>query len=752
MASAEGSFGHHIDKSLVDQIKVREKVFGKGFKGAAKTDTELKYIHGNVPWIILRSSVNTGATTVFPVAGGTSTNNNDLVNTYLNQAKQPVSPVISKTTKTVGSPKDAKVYTLVGGQIGNRAGIEGWTVGNPAYRDDVSFGFRPIPGITGAKVRTKDTWGMILEAEISLEIWSRDDLEVIDKLYFRPGMTALLEWGHSAYFDNSGAEKVAGPSSIVPNSVFFSANNFTGIENEVNSCRKKGQGNYEGMFGYITNFSWSFNKNGSYSATVKLLSRGAVLEGLQVQAPKHRNGITGDQDGTTSIYHQAFNYIDKSLSDSSKRNQLQESVKYGDIMTFYNVYERDVKIKRSMVFDSFAIDTTVPMIYIKFRDFLRLTELQCGLWEENGDASSDNNRYPKFDYVTKYKYLSFAEHFSLNPYVAYIPHIASVVNGVGISGFSFIDKKYDYNNIGDISISLNFIKDTVSTMIDQGTSFKVKDLIETILSEIQKAFGNVNDFALYYNPCTELWAVVDHNNPSDPGDENGTEWTKPERRLSITGVSTTVRELKVTSEVSADLANEMSIAATANNSAAHPSLVHWNDTLYNRHVSPSRDDSPDVRGPMLPQSYGIEYSSEAYEDFYEKVKVFYRQFKTRIEEEGPEVSQFSLDRFSEIQVAGEEIFKRFLQLHSLPNNSTEKRLQMGIIPIKVELTLMGIGRFVVGTSFMVNGQGGTCILPKQYQDWGWIITGVEHNISTSEWTTSLRTQYYPVLQQSTSVI
>ena len=69
---------------------------------------------------------------------------------------------------------------------------------------------------------------------------------------------------------------------------------------------------------------------------------------------------------------------------------------------------------------------------------------------------------------------------------------------------------------------------------------------------------------------------------------------------------------------------------------------------------------------------------------------------------------------------------------------------MGIIPIRAGLTMMGIGNLTIGNTFRIKSG---VLLPK-YQNWGHVITGIEHHISKARWETTLKTQYYPVYDKA----
>jgi hypothetical protein len=61
-----------------------------------------------------------------------------------------------------------------------------------------------------------------------------------------------------------------------------------------------------------------------------------------------------------------------------------------------------------------------------------------------------------------------------------------------------------------------------------------------------------------------------------------------------------------------------------------------------------------------------------------------------------------------------------------------------IIPFELELTLDGIGGFIIGQIFTIDKS----ILPSQYakSNVGFIITGISNSLQSNDWTTTLKTQ------------
>ena len=53
---------------------------------------------------------------------------------------------------------------------------------------------------------------------------------------------------------------------------------------KIQDQRLSSGGNYDAMFAKVKNFSWSFQKDGSYDITLDLISSGDVIESLKVNA------------------------------------------------------------------------------------------------------------------------------------------------------------------------------------------------------------------------------------------------------------------------------------------------------------------------------------------------------------------------------------------------------------------------------------------------------------------------------------
>jgi GH24 family phage-related lysozyme (muramidase) len=146
------------------------------------------------------------------------------------------------------------------------------------------FGYRPMPGIISATIEHAGTAGSLRIANIKFKVWNINQLNAIDALYFRLGYSCLLEWGHTSYLDNNTNKLVTIGSEINPLDVFKNDLYKTkeGIIRGISDKRKKSYGNYDGLYGLISNYEWSQATDGSYDCTIKLTGLGSVIDSLKI--------------------------------------------------------------------------------------------------------------------------------------------------------------------------------------------------------------------------------------------------------------------------------------------------------------------------------------------------------------------------------------------------------------------------------------------------------------------------------------
>lgn len=141
------------------------------------------------------------------------------------------------------------------------------------------LGYRPMPGLTSVQIETTGRLGSLRQATIQFKVWNMNQLDVVEALYFRLGYSMLLEWGHTQYFDNkSGFQRdVYGIDDP-----FKPKKRKEQIQQAIALKARNSFGNYDGMLGVVSNFTWAMNQDAGYDCTVKLVGLGAVMDSMRI--------------------------------------------------------------------------------------------------------------------------------------------------------------------------------------------------------------------------------------------------------------------------------------------------------------------------------------------------------------------------------------------------------------------------------------------------------------------------------------
>ena len=281
--------GNILGESVLDFVQEeatnRQKILGKGIDGTErKTATELHYINNRNTWVKLASSVSIVDDSRLPFNIGSSENLKGL-----NLAKKSV------LFNGLSSLNDDKTYNFRSG-VATDASI--WNdrlygLGGTAQ------GIQPAPGIKDVNVVSKNN-GAIRNATINIVAYNRFQFELIELLYLRLGFTLLLEFGWNSYLDKDGKPKKMG-STLVENE-FFKEKSISQMSmlGKIQKMQETYNGNYDGFFGRVKNFTWDFKPDGTYNIRVDLISLGDVIEALKVNIPPTKSQRENSSAATKS--------------------------------------------------------------------------------------------------------------------------------------------------------------------------------------------------------------------------------------------------------------------------------------------------------------------------------------------------------------------------------------------------------------------------------------------------------------------
>jgi hypothetical protein len=154
----------------------------------------------------------------------------------------------------------------------------------------IDKGFVPMPNIESADVSFFNR-GALQKAKVKIKVFSLQQLQIFDLLYFRIGYTMLLEWGHNIILDND-VDPIKNPNPIKvrnefttsPFTSFFSTDGVSQqtIIQQIKSQRLQDNYNYDAMLGKVTNFTWTYNDDGTYDIDLNLVGLGDIIESLKI--------------------------------------------------------------------------------------------------------------------------------------------------------------------------------------------------------------------------------------------------------------------------------------------------------------------------------------------------------------------------------------------------------------------------------------------------------------------------------------
>lgn len=171
------------------------------------------------------------------------------------------------------------------------------------------LGYRPMPGIESLTVESLPPVGATYSATIKIKAWNLNQLSILDMLYFRLGFSCLVEWGHSVYIDKDDKVK----TTIVQTLDAFSSDSIDDIRDMIQQKRIESDYNYDAMLGYITNYDWTQNRDGSYDCTVKLVGLGSLAESLKLNNQDNMPGTTQTSTSTATANQKDPIIIDSAL-------------------------------------------------------------------------------------------------------------------------------------------------------------------------------------------------------------------------------------------------------------------------------------------------------------------------------------------------------------------------------------------------------------------------------------------------------
>jgi hypothetical protein len=696
-----GVIGGPLSEGVSSQLKQRKNVL---LKRNERTLEDLSYLLSDTGWCKVTSAVDVDDNFDF------------------------------KTPQVKGDFTNIKAgnYQLFGGTYSTDGRKEGFIrengefANNSSYTDSTTQGIIPMPGITSFQVTSQGTYGTLRAGSFNFSVHSTEEFDILEKLYLRPGFTLLMEWGHSTYVNNKG--EFINTTTYYDEKKFLSKKNELELRRELLDIRSQNSFNYDFLYGFIKNFTWSFNGI-SYECQVDVISKGEVISSIgALYSTSTEKELEEKYKGKekSSEVETVLTLLKNSAGASSYQEEqldlgtIQDEVKF----TFLNQLDEkysDLFLGSDIIVGNFtgntSYNTSNSFKFITLRDFLN-TINTAGLIK-----GPDGKNIVSFFTGTENSpaYTTFPEHAALDPYVCIIPGKGSEYNyGMATQVSNTVE-----GEILSIFVNVDYILG-VFNEIKENKENTVFDVVNKILKGIQDNLGEINEFAVHYDEDESVYYIVDRKViPSENFFDKNEDGT-PYSYIDTVGLGSEVTELKVESKLSGNLTTMIAIAAQANsNDTADTEVLNvqkWNLGLIDRHLA--------TKTTGTTEKEPVDTPFKVSEDDKREWAEFVASVSTK---ENPILISLPQQEFIDRKELHTSLTQDFVKEITESRNINAP----GIIPFELSFTIKGISGMKIGQAFKIN----EFFLPERYRGrTAFIITGLDHKISNSQWFTDVSTQ------------
>jgi hypothetical protein len=774
--------GEGFNPIISKQIDIRQELFGAGFNTNNPRNPEfISYARTPTSFVRLMSSVN-----IQSVA--------ELNNPYI-------------ASLNLTGPELAKKAVLFGGVKGYGDSLKGG-IANIQQTDRQSifndftygwggseYGLRPMPGIQSANIKN-ESLGSLKTSTIQIKAWSKSQFEIIDVLYLRLGFYVLLEWGHTVYVDNS--KNLITDVTSLEKDFFTNTADVDNLQKLIIERRYASCGNYDAILGRVVNFSWTFNKDGSYDIIVVIRSLGDVIESLKanvlttspeqlpngdkltVQNISPTTGVTGigggelqqQAEARRNTLSQSPSYQIVSPTDSTvswnewlktqvpvnKSNiharlyklqhdldqQIKNNISVGGITTYLS----DNKLI-DVAFATFKpqINKTFPHeYYIRFGALLRIIQADV-----IPTISKGKTKYKllNIDYDEPTNLINFIDlQVSTDPSKVLIKRDIDVRGKIirtfpGTTPFEVSINGETYGKLMNVYLNYNYVFGLLDIMKSPSTKVALVDFLQALGNDISQCLGSINNIVPIIDEDTNTVKFIDQNllyrKNSVIADING-------KYNNILSTNPGVFDLYGYNPVgsgSAGFVKEFNLkteltpqfASMITIAAAARSRVVGEDATALSRLN--KGLASNLFENIEDEYININVTSSL-DDQYKSTVEDYIKFLESINMDPPKYPDSNPSSFSTYTSVLNNLISYAQQLKVEATSSATT--STGFIPINVSLKMTGMSGMKIYQEFTLR----TDFLPSNYQtEMSWLIKGVNHTIENNMWSTTIESLSLP---------
>ena len=793
--------GEGFSDYVLDQIRIRETKLG----AAVRDEENIAWQFGKTAWTKLASGVDVKDLTRFN-------------NTALG----------GLTAKEIGDAKLAKKFVLFNGTANEaqknvqRSGlyrlqdvVQESPLNNAAYGlGGLEFGLRPMPGIQSVNI-TSGPRGSLRFGEVKIKAWNRAQFEIIDTLYLRLGFTVLLEWGHSNYYTNDGKYQGTADNSKVDEfqqgKVLNDRYKTYGLyKNQelgqyevltlLRAQRQISNGNYDALYGKVSNFNWSYQKDGSYDITIKIVSMGDVIESLKINSLSSAGSLGDAKSAPASEFaklnkeqqeSQAFSYFQKQKGRALTAEELKTAVadytkvleeqqakieaeKAEELKTSAGVI-KSYKDKHDIGAMLYTVQQNLDAVpapagrgmwrkyygisgkadavkqawsgkdatyYIRLGSFLQWYELAKMV------RGKDNKPLISIDYDTDSNYMFFANYqMSADPRICMAALSYTLDTGGTLDIFKygepFLVQKGGPGLIMNVYLNFEFLLQTIDNVMDENGKVPVLGFFDAICQGINNALGNVNKLSVSVDEESNIIRFRD-----DVQIPQRDELLKQAGRSTTEGMFSLygfrqekgdTRGTFVTDfSITTELSKETAAMITIG-AQANGKVVGEDATAFSRWNSGLIDR-------IEPTKFDPNVKPEApLQDLFPNAWANYQTFLNDMGTVNAELPIWNEENMNSYQ----SFMSTMLQYNEALNAVKEKKASptIGFLPINLSLTMDGLSGMKVYQKFSVD----STFLPSNYPtSLQFIIKTIGHTIQNNKWETKIESLVVPASVSKTN--
>jgi len=613
--------------------------------------------------------------------------------------------------------------------------------------------------------------GSLRTGTVQIKANNKAQFDIISTLYLRVGYTMLLEWGNTSYFNNIG-NYVSDNITSLADSFLIKKYNFSYIKNELGTDvvtynnllkavaiqREYTDGNYDALIGRVVNYSWTFNRDGSYDITIILRSAGDVIEALKTNillpGTISESTSTPTEPGTPKTSEETIISFAQSSTIGAKFAEIQKLIPIdGNLSSFFakakfglNVYPNSNNVD----YFSQKYSNGTTQYFVRFGTFLQLLEDSVIPIISNG-----NEKILKVGDINSDKILIYSppKQIPSDPRIcAFKKEVEGRTIYPSLPDFIKPEGNNLYGKLMFCYFNMVFILKLLEDLKDKDGNVSLISLLNSMMSGFCKATGNFNSITPKIDYDNNTIIFIDKTSLPD---RSTIITNKKTTQFNVYGLETNesgsiiggsfVRDLQLKTEITPDLATMITIGATS------VGYVTGQDAIAISNLNNGTIDriKPIISSPPSTKQKSEEENKETVDTYQEAVNAFTNFVATitvSTSNTGPNplYPSWNEDAFTNFT----NTQKQLLEYDQKQSTTTSRNINpysaspnSGFLPFNLTLTMDGLSGMKIFNKFNID----STFLPKNYPEaMEFVIMNISHTIQNNIWTTNITSAAIPL--------